>query len=151
MILIDANVFLIDRFFLRDALYPNNRLFIERLEEFEAAVSTFTVLEVCGVAGFNLSELELRRWLSNFSDLYPVSVLNPFGLKDQTASDWMREFLRNISERISRKMTFGDALLLREAERYEIQAIVSWNTRDFSNRTKVPLFTPESYLRALKE
>ena len=55
MILLDSNIFVIDRFFRNDAVYPANRALIERLHEFDAAVSIFTLLETCGIASFNLS------------------------------------------------------------------------------------------------
>jgi hypothetical protein len=32
---------------------------------------------------------------------------------------------------IAQKVTFGDALILREAEAYRVEAIVTWNTKDF--------------------
>lgn len=43
-------------------------------------------------------------------------------------------------------MTFGDAVLLREAEQHAVAAIITWNTKDFLQRTAIPVFTPESYL-----
>jgi hypothetical protein len=48
---------------------------------------------------------------------------------------------------IAKKMTFGDAVLLREAENYNAQAIVTWNTKDFSRRTRLRVFTPAGFLR----
>jgi hypothetical protein len=44
-------------------------------------------------------------------------------------------------------MTFGDAVLLREAENYRAEAIVTWNTKDFTRRTQLPIFTPTGFLR----
>jgi hypothetical protein len=43
-------------------------------------------------------------------------------------------------------MTFGDALILREAEKYRVEAIVTWNIKDFLQRTRIPVHTPASYL-----
>ena len=42
---------------------------------------------------------------------------------------------------IAKKMTFGDAVLLREAENYDAEAIVTWNTKDFSPVPGLP-FSP---------
>ena len=36
---------------------------------------------------------------------------------------------------IAKKMTFGDAVLLWEAENYDAEAIITWNTKDFVRRT----------------
>ncbi|HSE86256.1 MAG TPA: hypothetical protein VLJ79_08560 [Candidatus Binatia bacterium] len=43
--------------------------------------------------------------------------------------------MREITAAIAKKMSFGDALLLREAENYNAEAIVTWNTKDFARRT----------------
>jgi hypothetical protein len=146
MILLDSNLFIIDRFFPRDALYPRNHDFIERLTELEAAVSVFTLLEICGVASFNLSARELEYWLYQFRSVYPILVLDPFDVAAQPAADWTRTFLTEVAENISQKMTFGDAIILREAEKYRVEAIVTWNTKDFLHRTRIPVHTPTSYL-----
>lgn len=146
MVLLDSNIFIIDRFFHRDALYPQNRAFVERLGEFESAISVFTLLEICGVASFNLSPRELEHWLYQFSDVYPVIVLDPFDIENRSAVDWVGSFLVGVSEKISQKTTFGDAVILREAEKYGAEALITWNTKDFLRRTSVPVFTPESYL-----
>jgi hypothetical protein len=44
-------------------------------------------------------------------------------------------------------MTFGDATLLREAERYDVETIVTWNTKDFIRRTPLTVLTPTAYLQ----
>jgi len=147
MVLLDSNIFIIDRFFPRDAHYARNRVFIERLGEEETAVSVFTLLEICGVAGFNLSATELDYWLYQFPAAYPVLVLDPFGMESQGTAEWVRHFLGEVTQKIRQRMTFGDAMLLREAEGYGVEALVTWNTKDFIRRTKLLVFTPESYLR----
>lgn len=45
MILLDSNIFIIDRFFRQDDLYPQNRAFVEQLAELTAAISVFTLIE----------------------------------------------------------------------------------------------------------
>jgi predicted nucleic acid-binding protein len=148
MILLDSNLFIVDRFFPRDALYPQNRAFVDRLAELEAAISVFTLIEICGVASFNLSARELEHWLYQFPAVYPVLVLDPFDLEGQSAADWVKTFLAEVSANIAQKMTFGDALILREAENYRVEAIITWNTKDFLQRTRLPILTPTSYLDA---
>lgn len=48
---------------------------------------------------------------------------------------------------IAKKMTLGDAALLREAENYDAEAIVTWNWEDFARRSKIPVLTPTGFLR----
>jgi len=147
MVLLDSNIFIIDRFFPQDALYPRNRSFIDQLTSVEAAVSSFTLLEICGVAGFRLSIRELESWLFRFTNVYPVLILDVFGLKGQDAEEWWSNFVSDVAERVSRKMSLGDAALLREAENYGTEAIITWNTKDFSRRTRIPVMTPTAFMR----
>jgi predicted nucleic acid-binding protein len=146
MILLDSNLFIVDRFFPRDVLYPQNRAFVEQLAALEAAISIFTLIEICGVASFNLSSRELERWLYQFPTVYPVLVLDPSDLDGQSAIDWVTALLAEVMANITQKMSFGDALILREAEKYQVDAIVTWNTRDFLHRTRLPVLTPTAYL-----
>jgi hypothetical protein len=147
LVLLDSNIFILDRFFPRDALYPKNRAFVEQLGAIEAAVSSFTLLEICGVAGFRLSAHELESWLFRFTSLYPFLILDVVGLKGKDAEEWWSSFVGEVAEMIARKMTLGDAVLLREAENYGPEAIITWNTKDYVRRTRLPVLTPTAFLQ----
>ena len=108
-------------------------------------ISSFTVLEICGVAGFRLSRHELESWLFRFTSQYPVLVVDLFGLKGKDAEEWWSGFAGEIAETIARKMSLGDAVLLREAENYGTEAIVTWNTQDFRRRTRLSVLTPTAF------
>jgi predicted nucleic acid-binding protein len=147
MVLLDSNIFIVDRFFPHDSLYPQNRVFIEKLASIDAAVSSFTLLELCGVASFRLSSNELDDWLFGFDAMYPAHVLDVYGLTGNDCETWWNTFVEGVAANIAKKMTFGDAILLREAERYQAEAIVTWNTKDFSRRTRLTVLTPTGFLR----
>jgi hypothetical protein len=142
MVLLDSNLFVIDRFFPRDEHFQPNRTFLDSLPTLEAGVSIFTLLELCGVASFNLTPKDLRLWLHDFPSIYPVQILDPWGIGTVSSQAWFGQFLEDLTENIARKMSFGDAVLLREAEQYTVAAIISWNTKDFVRRTTIPVFTP---------
>lgn len=146
MVLVDSNVFIVDRFYPRDALYPQNRAFIDKLPSLDAAVSILTLLEVCGAASHRLSAGELESWLFRFTTLYAVHVVNVHGVGSKESEAWWSGFVEEAAANIARRMTFGDGLLLREAENYEVEAIVTWNTKDFYRRTRLPVYTPTSFL-----
>ena len=147
MVFLDANLFIIDRFFRRDALYPATRAFLARLPEMSGAVPLMTLLELCGAASFRLSPGETERWLHGFAAVYPVRVLNPFGAGDAPASAWLASFADDVIRYVARRMTLGDAMLAREADRYGADAIVSWNLKDFAGRTAVPVLTPDQFMK----
>lgn len=149
MVLLDSNIFIVDRFFPRDALYPQNKAFVEKLASIDAAVSSFTLLEICGVASFRLSADELSAWLLGFSAIYPVAVIDIHGLRSNDGEAWWSAFIEEVAANIAKKMTFGDAALLREAERYDAEAVITWNTKDFIRRTQLDVLTPTALLRRL--
>jgi hypothetical protein len=146
LVFLDGNLFIIDRFFRRDTLYPATRAFLARLPGISGAVPLFALLELCGAASFRLSAAEAERWLHGFVAAYPVLVLNPFGAGDVPAAAWLGSFADDVIRYIARRMTLGDAILAREADRYGAEAVVTWNIKDFAGRTAVPVLTPEQFI-----
>ena len=92
MVLLDTNVFVIDRFFPRDERYEVNKRFIAQLPRIEAGFCIFSLLELCGISSFNLSPQELKRWSYHFDDMYSVKILEPQGLYTTLAADWFARF-----------------------------------------------------------
>jgi hypothetical protein len=147
MVLLDSNLFVIDRFFPRDSNFQTNRIFLDTLATLEAGMSIFTLMELCGIASFNLTPKDLRLWLHDFPSIYPVRILDPWGVGAVASQMWFSQFLEELTGKIVRKMSFGDAVLLREAEQYVVAAIITWNTKDFARRTTIPILTPTAYLQ----
>lgn|SRR5688572_21175225 len=147
MVLLDSNIFIVDRFFPRDSLYSQNKTFVEKLDSIDAAISSFTLLEVCGAASFRLSVDELSAWLFTFGAMYPVYVLDVHGVRTTDCEAWWSTFMEEAAANIAKKMTFGDAVLLREAENYDAEAIITWNTKDFVRRTRLTVLSPTAFLR----
>jgi len=145
LVFLDSNLFLIDRFFRRDAVYPANRKFLDRLHDIDATIPLITLLELCGAASFRLNEAEADLWLHDFTTVYPVRVLDPFGAGPEPAAGWIGSWIDDLSRYVSRRMTFGDAMLAREADRYGAEALVTWNVKDFEHRTGVPVCRPDEF------
>ena len=146
MVFLDSNLFIIDRFFRRDTLYPVTRAFLARLPEISGAIPLITLLELCGAASLRLSVEEMERRLHGFTTVYPVRVLNPFGAGEDSAAAWLGLFAGDLIRYIARHMTLGDAILAREADRYAAEALVTWNIKDFAGRTAVPVMTPDQFM-----
>ena len=147
MVLLDSSIFIVDRFFPCDSLYSQNKSFVEKLDSIDAAISSFTLLEVCGAASFRLSVDELSAWLFTFGAMYPVYVLDVHGVRTTDCEAWWSTFMEEAAANIAKKMTFGDAVLLREAENYDAEAIITWNTKDFVRRTRLTVLSPTAFLR----
>ena len=147
MVLLDSNIFILDRFFPHDSLYPQNRAFVEKLASIDASISSFTLLEICGVGSFRLSVGELSSWLFGFGAIYPVFIIDVHGLRTNDSEAWWSIFVAEVAANIAKRMTFGDAVLLREEEDYNVEAIVTWNTKDFFRRTRIDVLSPTAFLR----
>lgn len=147
MVLLDSSIFIIDRFFPQDSLYGQNKALVERLASIDASISSLTLLEICGVASFRLSADELSSWLFGFGTNYAVSILDVHGLRTHDSETWWSIFVAEVAANIAKKMTFGDAVLLREGENYNVDAIITWNTKDFLRRTRIDVLTPTAFLR----
>jgi len=93
-----------------------------------------------------LSPEELGRWSYYFDELYGVAIVEPIGLEASSASGWLRQFSGEMLDLLGRKLTWGDAIILKTAEDYLAEAIVTWNKKHFDGRTNCRLFTPEEYL-----
>jgi predicted nucleic acid-binding protein len=145
LVFLDSNLFLVDRFFPRDAAYSANRAFLDRLDAIDGVVPLVTLLELCGAASFRLNEAETERWLHDFASVYPVRILDPFGAGMDPAIAWLGSWIDDLSRYTARKMTFGDAVIAREADRYGATAIVTWNVKDFRGRTVVPAIRPHQF------
>ncbi|PKO24200.1 MAG: hypothetical protein CVU38_00150 [Chloroflexi bacterium HGW-Chloroflexi-1] len=146
MVLLDTDIFVIDRFFQRDVRYPTNQALIDCLPRIDAGFSAFSLFELCGIASFRMSPAELRRWSYNFDEVYGVKVLEPKGIDIMLAMSWFARFSYRVLGIYERKMTWEDAVLLLTAEDYGAEAILTWNKRHFEGRTVIKVLTPDEYL-----
>ena len=146
MVLLDTNIFVIDRFFARDENYTANQAFLSRSRKIDCGFSIFSLFELCGIASFNLSPVELRRWSYDFRRIYGVKVLEPLGLANASAAEWFAQFSRGMFSLFERKMSWGDAVLLQTAEDYDTEVILTWNKKHFEGRTAIRILTPAEYL-----
>lgn len=147
MILLDTNIFVIDRFFKRDNNYADNQDFLQKLPQLDAGFSIFSLQELCGISSFNLSEAELQRWIVSFTKIYDVKILSPYGMsKNIDAETWFGDHIADIFKLFKRKMTVGDALVVQAAEQYQVESIITWNIKHFVDRTDIPVYTPREFL-----
>lgn len=145
LIVIDTPIFVIDLRYRRDRYFAMNRSFLSRIsEEGKGATTIFNLLEVCGILSFNLGERELKELFHYFAEHYKIEVL-PHGSFESALPVLKTEDVFGI---ITRKMGFGDALIVAAIEKSIPQAgqFVSWNARHFRGRLAIPVLTPREFL-----
>ena len=79
--------------------------------------------------------------------MYPVYILDVHGVRITDCEAWWSTFIEEAAANIAKKTTFGDAVLLREAENYDAEAIITWNTKNFGRRTRLTVLSPTAFLR----
>ena len=144
MVFLDSNIFIIDRFFPRDKNYPINKKFLAELKKTKAFLPFYTLLEICGITSFNLSTGEQKKWLYSFSKVYSVEILDPF--EGKTENHTIIDYFLSLTPYILKKMTVGDAIFLKEAEKHNARAIITWNKKHFVGRTDIPVYNPDEYI-----
>lgn len=145
VIFIDSNVFLIDLRYPRDVNAPTNSRFLARARERgDAGTSVLNLLEVLGVLSFNLNEQQLANLYRLFADRYGIAVL-PNAEPDCLLP---RYPVGRLVERISRRLSLGDAMILEHAESkaFRVRTFVSWDAPHFLGRTSLEVVTPAEYL-----
>lgn len=142
MDLLDSDIFVLDLRFDRDPRYPVNQQFLQSRKA-ERATTIFNLLEICGVLSFNLNRDTLQTLYAEFARRYWLTVLFP----PNTSSENLDELISGTFEKISAKMTYGDAQILWITEQYAaVNRIISWNTKDYIGRTQLQVMTPQEWL-----
>ena len=149
LILIDTNIFIIDLRYKRDVHFKINRAFLEAVAHEGIAFTTIVnLLEVCAVLSFNLNQKQLTDLWTYFEERYGVAVI--------PSPDLQAEFppieIKRLFDTISKKMSFGDALMLGVAEKLLpfVHTMVTWDHVHFKDKYGGQVLTPETYMRGRK-
>jgi hypothetical protein len=141
-VFIDSGPFVIDLAFPGDPRAGLTRRFLERVRTAGSGITAVVaVLEVAGAVSFHSSAEETTRLAHRFGELYGLRVWPESGRLSFEADD--------VTARLARRMTLGDALMLTAAEtcRPRVSRLVTWNPADFRGRTPLGVVTPQQFLR----
>ena len=72
MLLIDSDVFIIDRRYRKDSKYEVNKHFLDFVHEKEKYTTIFNLLEITGILSYNLSTSDIEKF-------YPEAVMHSWG------------------------------------------------------------------------
>ncbi len=148
LILIDTNIFVIDLQYKRDANYNLNRTFLSGVGQSGIGFTTLVnLLEICGILSFNLNQKQLTDLWVYFEERYKVSVI--------PSPDFQSEFPsienRRLFDTISKKMSFGDALMIGFAEKLLpfVNTMVTWDKEHFKDKYSGRVLTPAEFILEL--
>jgi len=150
MILIDTDIFVIDRRYFRDAKFQVNRKFLDYLMSngIDRTTTIFNLYELCGIMSFNLSKQQVQNLFMGFESIYGLKIIQP-SLGNKTAEEAFDRLLADTMRIILEKVAFLDALVISTAESVpNIDYLITWNAKHFLKKTKLTAQTPEDYLIA---
>lgn len=143
MIFVDTDIYVIDRLFPKDERYGDNARFLGLGRE--KCTSIFNLFELLGIASYNLNEIELKKLLKGFADVYGLEILYP-RTAFVSAEAFLESLLDDAFKKMTRKMGFQDALILNIAEQYNCTRFITWNSKHFKDRTDANVQTPKEFL-----
>lgn len=142
MLVVDTDVLAIHHIFTWDKRYDINKTFLESFDKL--GVTIHSLMELCSPVsrafdpskGFSLFKayFESRRW----------NILFP-----SMPSGW-EEFIDVLFPYINkRQMSYGDALIAWTLDENAdmIEAFITWNTKDFKGKIKVPVYMPDEWMK----
>jgi predicted nucleic acid-binding protein len=144
-VLVDTNIFVIDLRYKRDRHFQRNQSFLNSVARIGNGFTTIiNLLELCGILSFNLNQNQLLDLWTYFYDRYKISVLPEPDLH----SIFPGIEINRLFDILSKKCSFGDALMLAVAEKYLSFAstMVTWDSEHFQDTYSGKVLTPDAYM-----
>jgi hypothetical protein len=147
VILIDANVLLIDIKYNNDPNFTNNRRALTTLatSSVPLAVPTQVVLEVVGVLSFGTPAADVPKIWPTIQSKYGLRIVPD----SATAPEHCGCTFDEIVAQMVHKMAAGDAVIAAQVAKYAAGANVflTWNLKHFRGNLAVPVLTPDEWLQ----
>ncbi len=148
LILIDTNIFVIDLRYKRDKHFQENQSLLSSAAKNANGFTTIVnLLELCGILSFNLNRDQLLDLWTYFNDRYKITVLP----EPDFQSNFPGIEIGHLFNILSKKSSFGDALMMTVAEKYLsfVSTMVTWDNEHFKNKYAGTVLTPREYLSAI--
>lgn len=146
MILLDADILLLDIRYPRDVRFSTNEQLLKTLQEqgLERGITLYALLEVIGILSFNLPTEQIQKLYALLPGRYGLQVIPALDVSQNTPTFLLAETLAQLEQ----KMALGDAYQALYIHRYAPQAscLLSWNARHFHKKLSIAVLTPEEWL-----
>lgn len=147
MILLDADVILIDRKYATDSRHSINRAALARLvaDGHPLGMVIHAVLEVVGVMSHGTAVADIPLIPAALQKIYGIAIV-----PDPIAEpDYARCTYDELIRQMSLKMCLGDAVQARQIETFAPWAslLITWNAKHFRGKIVIPVLTPDEWLQ----
>ena len=146
MILLDADIILIDRKYSTDPRWPVNRAALDRFstEGLPLGMVSHAVLEVVGVMSYGTATQDIPLIPAAIQIAYGIAIIPDHVLEPDYARTTFDELIRQMSM----KMSLGDAVQSIQIASFFPTAdlLLTWNAKHFVGKLAIPVMTPADWL-----
>lgn len=146
MILLDADILLVDIRYKRDARFTTNSQLLSRLrsDTIPIGITLQALLELAGILSFNIPASDVPQLPHYLHFQYGLTILPDPSRHSNYAGCTVLELVAQIAT----KMGLGDAVQAVQIARYAANAecLLSWNAKHFVGKLVIPVFTPAEWL-----
>lgn len=149
MILLDADVILIDRKYRADSRYDVNRAAMDRLkaDRVPLGLMAHTLLEVIGAMSHGTATKDIPLIPAALQTVYGLAIVPDVVLEP----DYARTTYDILVRQMQTKMSLGDAVQAVQIADFKADAdlLMTWNARHFVGKIPIPVLTPAEWLAQL--
>lgn len=146
MIALDTDVLAIYHIFHNDQRYRVTRELFDKLSNQTKAITIFNLLEFCGILATAARKEDAITVFHKYLSAKDTKILFPRFLAEGEKDFWATLVSECLS-RIQRGIRLGDAVILWTLETSDdIDAIITWNTKHFKEKTSINVLTPPEFL-----
>ena len=144
LVVIDTDVLALHHVFTWDKRYNINREFLKMVEE--PATTIHNLLELVSIIFRARRGEDARRIYRSYMLSQKWTILYP-----EPPVDW-EEYCDKIFAYLEKGMSYGDSLIAWTLDENadQIDSFVTWNKKDFENRIKVPVLTPQEWINIVR-
>jgi hypothetical protein len=147
VIVLDADVLIVDLVYPNDPNYPANRRFLDCIEAngIDSRITTQGLLEVVGKRSYNTPVAGIG--------LLPGILLATYHLAPvpdpATVPEYAGCTYDEVVTQIAQQMSLGDAVMAVQIAKFApaATALVTWNAKHFRGKLSVPVLTPDEWLQ----
>lgn len=146
IVIIDSNIFIIDLRYQHDKNFIVNHKFLKIIHSKGCGVtSLINLLEIIGILSFNLNERQIAEFYKYFPQKYNINVI-PSLSPDSRLPELE---IRRLIDIMTKKSSFGDALIIASAHTYIPHAshFITWDKKHFKNKLNMKVLTPVEFLK----
>jgi hypothetical protein len=147
VIILDADVLIVDLAYPNDPNYPTNRRFLDyvALNGIDSQVTTQGLLEVIGKRSYNTPVAAIAGLPTVLLVRYVLKLIPDPAVTPEYAGCTFDEVVAQIGT----QMSLGDAVMAVQIAKFAptATALVTWNAKHFHGKLVVPVLTPDEWLQ----